>query len=179
MRILDGETRSARARIAVLGTLAVLMLIPAFLLAPPLGLLAHLAAVLIGLIGGSLWGWATYERRYQTGLVALWKDWMEAASGSETLAECHRKVMGRSGRNLPWLYGAGLTVFWTAEIGLLMLAIVGASNPLVALPVIVANGLLIGAVLGHSLKGMRWSRSLGDATGEMVASGEVGLWGTR
>ncbi len=179
MRILEGEARSARARIMVLGILGVLLTVPAFLMAPPLGVVAHLAALVAGFVAGAVWGGITFGRTYQQGLVALWKEWMEAASGSETLAECHRKVMGRSGRNLPWLYAAGLTLFWCAEIGLVLLALADVTSPMIALPVVIANGLLVGALVGHSLRAHRWSRDLGDATADMVARGEIGLWGTR
>lgn len=179
IRILEDEQRGARGRIAVLGILGVLLFAPAFLLAPPVGAMVHAAALILGFLVGLLWAWRTYSRTYQDGLVALWSQWMHAANGSQSLAECHRKVMGRSGRNLTWLYAILLALFWVGEVGLMVLALAGTAVPFAWGPVIAINAFVIGAVVAHSMRGARWSRQLQSAAQEMIDEGQIGVWGTQ
>ncbi len=175
MRLLADERRAAKRALIVAAVLAAVTLVPAFVLAGTTGLMVDAIAFLVGIP----LGWLLHRGRaetYRRSLVQFWKHWMDAANGSSTFAECHRKVMGRHTRNTALLAAVILFALLALEAALLWLAW---TDSVVALAWIGLNGIAAGAAVMMLERTHRWFDGLGTATHEMVTSGEVGVWGTR
>ncbi len=176
LHLLEGDLRASRRRILVL-TLVVLGLAgPAWLLAGPMGLAVHGGVCLLALCVGLVAGRRRYVSTYQASLKVSWNRWMRYATSCESIPEVYRKVTNRSHRNLPYIYAAVLTILWVAETGLLLLALDSAGGAL-ALPIVAANAVVVGLLLGFHLRGRYWYRSFSASLQEMVKDGEVGVWG--
>ncbi len=156
--------------------LALALAAPAYYIFPWQGVVVHFGAAVLGLLVGHLWA-AGKARRYEASLRGTWAQWMRFAVSCETVAEVHRKVEGRSGRNRVYLAAAGLTFLWALEVALLFLAFQDTAEAAFALPVLALNGLLSGALAGHALRMASWTRTFRASMAELVESGEVGVWG--
>lgn len=176
MSLVQGDLRASRVRIWVLFALALLLSVPAYLLAPPGGLVVHWIAVACAAVAGLVVG-VMGHRRLEASLKGEWNRWMRFAVSCQSVPEVHRKVRGRSGRNLPLLYAALLTLAWAAELGLLILAFFNPADQYLAVPVIAANGIVAGGMLGYYAMGARWYRTLSTSIRELVDEGELGVWG--
>ena len=180
LQILAGDQRSARGKVLLSGVLAVVFLGLALFLGGPSGMLVHLGAVAVGLLVGLAVARSTV-RRYESSIRGTWTQWMRFAVAAETVPEIHRKVRGRQGRNLPFVYAGVLFAVWGLEAVLLVLAFVnksdGAANLVLASPIIALNGLLAGGLLGYFLHVARWFGTFRATVAEMVDSGEIGVWG--
>ena len=177
LEILAGDQRAARQRLGVLAVVAVLLFIPAWLLWNPWGLAVHAVALLAGAGLGAYIG-RNLVVRYEASIRGTWTQWMRFAVAAESVAEVHRKVRGRRGRNLPYLYAGLLTFIWGAEAALLVLAFAsGSPGSALAAPFLVATGLLTGGILGHNFVLRSWYGSFRRSVSELVDSGEIGLWG--
>ena len=176
LAILGADGKAAGRRMATMLVVAVLLAVPAYFLLPWQGLLAHVLGVLAGLLAGNLWcrrKTATYE----ASLRGTWKSWMRWAVACESVPEVHRRVTGRNARNGPYLLAAVLTLLWATEVGLLLLAFKDTTATWVALPVILLNGFLPGALVAYYARLRVWVRELADSVADLVASGEIGVWG--
>lgn len=174
--ILGADRAHAGRRAAVLGVVTVLLAIPAYFILPWQGLVVHVLAAVAGVILGNLWS----RRRSQAlerSLRGTWKAWMRWSVACESVADVHRRVTGKSGRNLPWWTAAGLTLLWALEVGLLALAFANAESAAWAIPVLAFNGLVAAFVLGHALHKRGWVAELSDSLQDMLKSGEIGVWG--
>src|SRR5262249_22479795 len=140
------------------------------------GVAIHAGAVGLGAILGFLTA-RTRVTRYRDSIRGTWTQWMRYAVAAESVAEVHRKVRGRSGRNLPILYAALLFVVWASEIGLLVLALVQQNANLAAatVPVIAANGILAGWIVAHNVVLRAWFGEFASSVTELVESGEVNV----
>lgn len=179
LEILAGDARAARKRVAVLAAVAVILLVPAWLLWPDpwwAGLATHAGAVVVGLGAGMLAGRAMVQR-FEASVRGTWTQWMRYAVAAESVAEIHRKVRGRRGRNLPYAYAGLLTFIWGAEATLLVLAFVQKEGTGLAAPFIAATGLLTGGILGYNMVLRDWYGSFRRSVAELVDTGEIGLWG--
>lgn len=176
LSLLEGHQRLAVRQVAVLGAVAVLLLGPAYYMAPPWGLATSAAAVLVGAAAGLLWA-QRRTRRYEDSLRGSWTAWMRNAVASDTVPELHRRVRGRRGAVLPYLWAAALTALWAVEVLLLVLALNDETAVAWAHAAAGANGLVVGLLLGNALRTWRWTRAFRDSLGDMLAAGEVGLWG--
>lgn len=176
--ILGADRRAARTRAVVGAVLGVAFLGLAQLLFPLWGMAVHAGAFAVGALVGLLAG-RSRVRRYEASIRGTWTQWMRYAPAAESVAELHRKVHGRSGRNIPYVYAAVLFVFWGVEATLVVLALLrdnGAPTVLAA-PAIAFNGLLGGIILGHGLQMARWLAAFRASVTEMVESGEINVWG--
>ena len=174
--ILGSERSAASRRATILLTVTVLLAVPAYFILPWQGLLAHVVAAVLGLVLGNLWS----RRRVQTyerSLRGTWKSWMRWAMACESVPEVHRRVEGRSGRNLPWWAAALLTTLWALEIGLLALHFSDVESAAFAFPVLVLNGLVPAAIAAYYLHLRGWVDELKQSLADLVASGEIGVWG--
>ncbi len=177
LHVLGSDQRAAGSRVVLGVLLALLFGALAVVLAGPLGLAAHAGAVLVGLLVG-LVSARGVVRRYELSIKSTWSQWMRFAVAAESVAEIHRKVHGRAGRNLPFLYAAILFLAWGLEGTLLVLAFTSAAQSLpLALPVLVLNGLVAGVLAGRGLALGRWFRAFRATVAEMVENGEIGVWG--
>jgi len=177
LEILAADHRAAQRRVAVLGVVAALLLAPAAFLWPVWpGMAVHAAAVVVGAAVGVLEA-RSLSRRYEASIRGTWTQWMRYAVAAESVPEIHRKVRGRRGRNLPYLYAGVLTFIWGMEATLLVLALMAQAVPGLAAPFVAATGFLTGAVLGHNLVFSRWTSTFRQSVAELVGSGEIGLWG--
>ncbi len=176
LHLLEGDLQASRRRIVVLTLVALALAAPSWFLSGTTGIAVHgatcLGAVLVGLLAAR----RRYVSTYQASLTVSWNRWMRFSSSCESIPEIYRKVTNRSHRNLPYLYAALLTILWVAEIGLLLLALDDVGGAL-ALPVIGANALLVGLLLGFHLRGRAWYRTFKASLHDMVQAGEVGVWG--
>lgn len=176
MAILGADRRSAARRVLVMAFVAVLLAVPAYFLFPWQGLLAHALAVLAGLLGGALWS-RRRVARYEASLRNTWKSWMRWSVASESVPELYRRVTGRSQRNAPYVWAATLVLLWALEVTLLLVAFQDTQATWVAFPVIALNGLIPGLMVAHFAHLRRWVRELADSVSDMVAAGELGVWG--
>lgn len=176
--ILGADRRACRTRAVVGGVLGVVFLGLAHLLMPLVGMAVHAGAYLVGALLGVLAG-RMRVRKYEASIRGTWTQWMRYAPAAESVAELHRKVHGRSGRNLPYLYAAVLFVFWGVEATLVVLALLRDAGPtaVLSVPAIAFNGLLAGVILGHGLTLARWIATFRASVTEMVESGEINVWG--
>jgi hypothetical protein len=174
--VLAADQRSARARSAFAAVLVAGMAVPAWFLFPWEGVAVHFAAAFVGVVAGVLFA-RSRTRRYEASIRTTWTQWMRFAVSAESVAEVHRKVRGRPGRNLPYIYAAVLFGVWGLEVGLLVLAFLEDAPAELAAPVIALNGLLAGFLLGHFLVTARWFAGFRRSVSELVDSGEIGMWG--
>jgi disulfide bond formation protein DsbB len=177
MQVLAGDQRAAQNRFVAGLLLALFFGVLAFLLARGVGLGVHAAAALVGAGLGIVMANGTVKR-YERSIQSTWSQWMRFAVAADSVAEVFRKVHGRSGRNLPFLYAAVLFLAWGLEAVLLVLAFTaGEQSPALAVPVLALNGLVAGAIAGSGFVTARWLRTLRGTVAEMVESGEMGVWG--
>lgn len=176
LQVLAGDQRSARGKTLLSLVLALLFLGLAFALGGWGGALVHLVSLALGFVLGLLAA-RSQVRRYETSIRGTWTQWMRFAVAAETVPEIHRKVRGRQGRNLPFVYAGVLTLLWGMEAGLLVLAFTGNSSLGLASPVIALNGLLAGGLFGYFVHVRRWYGTFRATVAEMVDSGEIGVWG--
>lgn len=176
MDLLQGCQSTERTRVIVLFVVGLLLGGPAFFLWQPLGVVVHYGALLVGLSLGYLVGMRT-SRRYEDSLRGTWNQWMRLAPACETVQELARKVRGGSGVGRTAWIAAFLTLLWAAELGLLVLAFMGTGAMAFSLPVIVANGLLVGLIAGYHIRLLSWTRAFRRSLDDMVQAGEIGVWG--
>lgn len=174
--LLGADRQAAGRRALTMLVVAGLLTVPAYFLYPWQGLLAHGVAVLAGLLAGNLWS-RRRAARYEASLRGTWKSWMRWSVACESVADVHRRVTGRNSRNLPYWLAAGLTLLWALEVGLFLLAFQDTAATWVALPVVFLNGLLPGALVAYYASMRRWVRQLSDSVADLVAAGELGVWG--
>ena len=176
MDLLDADRTTAGRRAIVLLAVTVLLAAPAYLILPWLGVAVHALGALAGFIVGNL---ASRRRvkAYEASLRGTWKSWMRWSAACESVPEVHRRVAGASGRNVPWWTAALLTTLWALEVGLLALAFANEGSLAFAAPVLVLNGLLPALFAAHYLHLKGWVRELGESLGDLVKSGEIGVWG--
>lgn len=176
VQMLDADVRLGGRRAGVLLAVTVLLAVPAYLIYPWQGLLVHVVAALVGLLAGNL-----YSRRkvkaYEASLRGTWKAWMRYSLAAESLPELHRRVQGKTIRNLPWLGAAALTVLWALEVGLLALAFSDTDPTALAFPVLALNGALPAFLFIHYAHLRGWTRQFAASVTDLVDSGEIGVWG--
>jgi hypothetical protein len=170
----DRATAGRRATILVVVTL--LLALPAYWILPWQGLLVHVVAAVAGLVAGNIWSRRRVQS-YERSMRGTWKSWMRWSVACESVPEVHRRVQGRSGRNLPWWTAALLTLLWALEVGLLLLAFQDTEATWVAIPVLALNGLVPAAFAAHHLHLKGWVRELDESLTDLVKSGELGVWG--
>lgn len=145
---------------------------------PLLGSVVILAAA--ALAGGLLLGvgyarWAT--TRYNQSMVAQWNQWMRMSLQCARIADVERSVAARP-RAAPRVAGVGWAALFLAN-ALLFVALWEGAEWGVALgaAVTTANGLVLGAVVGHAAWTFGWAAKCDRALHELLAEGKVGLWG--
>ncbi len=176
VQLLEADRRAIARRIVVMAIVAVLLLVPAYLIYPWQGVGVHAVGLLCGLLVGSL---ASRRRTaaYEASLRSAWNAWMKHSVAQETMLHTYRRVTGRSNRNIPYLAGALLTVLWAVEVALLVLAFKDTEAAALAIPVLLFQGIVTGVLLGQFLHQRGWYRDFSASVREMVGAGELGVWG--
>lgn len=176
MDLLGSDRATCRRRAVVLLVVTAFLAVPAYFILPWVGLALHALGALAGLLAGSL----VSRRRtatYESSLRATWKSWMRWSAACESVPEVHRRVTGKSARNLPWWTAALLTLLWALEVGLLLMAFANEGSLAWAAPVLVLNGALPALFAAHFLRLRSWLADLGESLSDLVQSGEIGVWG--
>jgi hypothetical protein len=176
VQMLRGDRRHLRRRVVVLLVVAALLAAPAYFLWPWQGLLVHAIALLAGFLAGHL---ATRKktRTYESSLRASWNSWMKYAVACESLTDVHRRVGGRRLAWRPAAMAGWLTVLWAVEVILLAIAFQEEAAAVLAAPVILLNGGLVGFLFAQDRLLAAWTSELEDSVEDLVASGELGVWG--
>lgn len=177
LRVIEGDLRSDKARLWTLAVVGALLFAPAWYLAQAGGLVVHAGALAGGVGVGLLVGHRS-TRRYEVSLRSTWREWNRFSVACHSVGELHRKVRGRAGRSLPFLYAAVLTGIWALEVLLLTLALADATAFWWSFVAVAGNGLLVGGLVGFHLRARRWTRELRSSIQDMVQRGEIGVWGT-
>lgn len=176
MDLLRTDRATAGRRAVVLLAVTALLAIPAYLVAPWQGLAVHVLGAVAGLVAGNIAS-RRRVRAYESSLRGTWKSWMRWSAACESVPEVHRRVNGRSGRNLPWWTAALLTLLWALEVGLLALAFANEGSLAFAVPVLALNGLVPALFAAHYMHLKGWVAELGESLADLVKSGEIGVWG--
>lgn len=166
--------------------------VAAALLAPAAAFLADLAddpaygpvwgLFVVALIGGlGLGAWLAQRRlaHYEDGLRLQWNHWMRQASGASRMAEVERKVQERDGLP-PFAAQAAALALVVANV--LLFALLWTAHPAaqpLAWVTLAADGLVLGALVTGSALTVRWARDFVRAAEDLVAKGEVAMWGER
>lgn len=176
MQLLGSDRATCRRRGVTLLVVTALLAIPAYFILPWLGLALHALGAVAGLVVGSL---ATRRRTqaFETSLRGTWKAWMRWSAACESVPEVHRRVAGKSSRNLPWWTAALLTLLWALEVGLLMLAFYNEGSLAWAAPVLLLNGLVPALFAAYFLRLRGWLEDLAQSLSDLVQDGELGVWG--
>ncbi|MGB1586200.1 MAG: hypothetical protein ACPHID_04050 [Thermoplasmatota archaeon] len=178
INLLFDDALSARGRIIVGAVLLVILTALAALLWMPWGIAGHLVAAGAGL--GLGWAVAAGKvGRYEHSLRDQWNDWMRLAPACDTVADVGRKVAGRRIANRAYVIAGVLTVLWVSELLLVALWFNDTSSLWLSASVIAANGLFAGALLGHQMRLMTWTKTFANSLAEMMRDGEIGVWGSQ
>jgi hypothetical protein len=176
VQLLQADIRLSGRRFGVLLAVALLLAAPAYFIHPWQGLLVHVLAVLGGALVGLLFS-RRRVRSYEESVRGTWKSWMRHSVASESVPELYLRVRGGTNRNRPWWAAAGLTFLWALEVGLLALAFQDTDPTAWAFPVLALNGLVPGFLLVHYAHLRSWLRGFSASVGELMESGELGVWG--
>lgn len=178
LRILRAQRRTdVRTAVAMAG-LAVLAYFMAELTdRPRFGqvVLLTLLCIALGAAGGLAWG-RHKTKRYNDSLRDAWNAWMRMSlsctSVDEVAAHVHEK------RRIPALAGAGWGALLVAN-ALLFVFLWTETTFAYALGIGVAatNGLVLGFVAGEAIWSARWTAQFAKALDEMLAAGQIGIWG--
>lgn len=175
LEVLDAERRSAWRRLLVAGVVAA-------------GLAAAVAAVeLLALVlfagaaacGGAA-GWLWQRRRtadLEARLTDSWSSWMKAGFAASSVREVADTVAGRLVRPTSWdvvFVTVALFVFEAAALVVASLADAGLAE---AAFFAAGNGLLVGWVLAVLVVRRAWAGRMRSDLDEMVADGEIAVWG--
>lgn len=176
LQLLEADQKAAAQQAVVGVVVAVALAVPAALLLPFAGLAVHAVAAGVGVLAG-LWLAQRRTRAYESSLKGSWQRWMRFAVACDTLPDVARRVEGRGSRSRVALLAAGLTVLWVLELALILLALDAARSAWLAIPVLLLNGALAGWMVGHAFAMRAWTGNLRQSVGDLVESGELGLWG--
>lgn len=176
--LLFDDALSARRRIIVSAIVLAVLAALGTVMWLPWGLAVHVAAAGVGFGVG----WLVAAKRvdtYEASLRSHWNEWMRLAPACDTVADVGRKVAGRRIANRAYTVAAILTLLWVAELIALALYFMDTSSVLLSAVVIGANGAVVGALLGHQIRLMTWTRTFARSLAEMMQDGELAVWGSR
>lgn len=178
LTILENERRHAlRATLWMLPLAFVAYFMAEMTDTPLYGSIVMLAAValVLGIAAGLGYArWAT--SRYNDSLSAQWNQWMRMSLQCARVSDIARSVAARP--KTAHVAGVGWASLFLAN-ALLFVALWNDATWGVAFgaAVTVANGLVLGAVVGTSAWTFGWAIKFDKALHELLAEGKVGLWG--
>jgi hypothetical protein len=137
---------------------------------------------LMACVAGLALGMVLARRRvehYEADLRVQWNHWMRAATNAARISDIDRRSHDKD--PLPQALPGGLALGLLA-LNLLLFALLWVGHPLaltLAMLVILADGLLLGAMAAASALLGRWAREFVRTAEDMVQKGEVAMWGER
>lgn len=132
-------------------------------------------ALAVGLVAGLLYARHRTEA-YNHSLRESWNAWMRMSLSCRSVDEVARHVAHKA--PAPPLAGVGWGVLFMANALLFALLWIEAGAADVAGVLVTGvNGVVLGALIGHSLWSLRWTSQFSKALDDLVAQGQVGLWG--
>lgn len=178
LRILQNEKRgSLRAVVLALALVPLAYFMAELTDEPFLGTVVWIvaASLAVGAVGGVLWA-RHRTAQYNESLRQSWNAWMRQSASCARIDEVARHV-----RNAPEHVGlrsasaALVVVLNGALFGFLWAELAWA----LALGVVVTglNGIVLGFLAGHAVWHWRWTAQFAKALDELLAEGQVGLWG--
>lgn len=176
--LLFDDALSARGRIIVSAIVLAVLAALGTIMWLPWGLGVHIAATGLGF---GL-GWLLAAKRvdvHEASLRSHWNEWMRLAPACDTVADVGHKVAGQRIANRAYAIAAILTLLWVAELIALALYFTDTASAVLSAIVISANGLVAGALLGHQIRLMTWTRTFARSLAEMMRDGELAVWGSR
>lgn len=178
LRILQRErSTSVRTALSMLGLFFFAYFMAELTDGPLLGAVVVLALVMaiVGLAVGVLWGRHRTER-YNDSIRASWNAWMRMSLSCASVEEVARHVANRP--RAPPVAGVGWAALFLANALLFVLLWFEASFAVVfGVMVTTANGLVLGALAGNALWSLRWIAQFSKAIDELIAQGQLGMWG--
>lgn len=144
---------------------------------PLLGRVVLLAfvALALGVAAGLAWG-RFRTRQYNDSLRDSWNAWMRMSLACSSVDEVARHVANKG--RAPPIAGAGWGALFLANALLFIFLWIEASFATVfGVMVTTANGLTLGVLLGDAVWHVRWTAEFSKALDELIAQGQVGMWG--
>lgn len=132
-------------------------------------------ALALGVALGLLWA-RHRTNRYNESLRLTWNQWMRMSMSSTRVAEVARQVQDKPPRRAPWGAAWGLMVVLNGALFAALWAEVAWGLEFGAV-VTALNGVTLGALAGYAAWHWRWAGQFSKALDELVAEGQVGLWG--
>lgn len=178
LKILRHERQaSVRTILAMTGLVVLAYFMAELTDGPLLGwvVLTALLSLLAGLAAGLLYAHHRTQK-YSESLRESWNAWMRMSLSCERVDEVARHVHAK-GQHAQ-VAGVGWAALFLANA--LLFAALWLEAPwglAYGVMVTVANGLTLGALLGHAAWSLRWSAQFNKALDELIADGKVGLWG--
>lgn len=180
IRILRNEAQASLRNALLL----LLFLPPAYFMAeladPPLiGTVVRAAALslLLGLGIGALFA-ANRNRHYNDSLLRQWNTWQRMSAQHARLHDLARAVH-QKGRGFPWRSVlAALFLILNALLFALLWLDAPLAGPLGHL-IAPANTLVVGVLVGAGLSTQNWARKTRRAIDDLLAEGQISMWGER
>lgn len=178
LRILQNERKgSVRAVALALALVPIAYFMAELTDEPFLGIVVWLTALALACGGALGVAWARHRTaQYNESLRLSWNAWMRMSTSCARIDEVARHVANqREHVGLRSAAAALLIVLNGALFGSLWTEIEWAT----ALGIVVTamNGLVLGFLAGHAIWHWRWTAQFSKALDELLANGQVGLWG--
>lgn len=178
LRILHHERKSSvRTTLAMGGLSAFAYFMAELTDGPVLGLVVILAfaALGVGLVAGGLWG-RHRTARYNESIRTHWNAWMRMSLSCASVDELARHVANKP--RAPGVSGVGWATLFLANALLFLFLWFDLSFALVfGVMVTTANGLVLGGLAGNALWNLWWTGRFSRALDDLIAQGQLGMWG--
>ena len=178
LRILKNEKKGALRACIAAGALAPVAYFMAELTDQPLYGGVVLLAFLF-LVAGAALG-VLYARhrtaQYNESLRLSWNAWMRMSLSCNRVDEVARHVAQKRDARALWNAGWALLLVLNAVLFAVLWFEVAWATAYGAI-VTATNGLVLGGLAGHAVWHWRWTNQFAKALDELIADGQVGLWG--
>lgn len=178
LKILRAERKSsARTALTMLGLFMFAYFMAELTDKRAFGVVVLLAFVtlVLGIVGGALYGrWRT--ERYNASIRDSWNAWMRMSLACSSVDELARHVENKP--RAPPVAGVGWAALFLVNALLFAFLWMELSFALLfGIMVTTANGLVLGALIGHALWNLRWVRQFSRALDDLISQGQLGMWG--
>lgn len=178
LKILDNEKRtSLKSALTMLALFAFAYFLAELTDEPLAGRVVLLAgaSLFLGILGGLALAWRRTQQ-YNESLRESWNSWMRMSLSSTRIADVSRQVQEK-GQRVPIngvLWGV---LFLANAAAFAMLWFENANGYAASAVVTTVNGLVLGGIVGGAVWNLRWAAQFHKALDELMAEGELGVWG--